>query len=475
MLNCQDLVLHAVDYITIVDRNFNIVFNARYEPQVNVTAQLVKRSEYINKKFYEVYSELDIEDSTIMRCLRTGEVSVRKNQAIRDFNGHLICTDNITLPIIRKGRIMGAVELARDVTTVDFKNHETVPGTRDFDRLADTIKEHHGLITFDSILTRNEELLRTIEYARILSSMPNHTLIYGETGTGKELFAQAMITASGLPRTKVIIENCAAIPENLFESILFGTSKGAYTGAENRKGLLEEADGGILFLDELNAMPYAVQGKLLRVLQEGTFRKLGSNVEKKVNVKIIAAMNVDPTEAIESNILRRDLFFRFSSSMIHIPSLSDRPEDLPLYLDHFLKEYNEVYGKQICGYDEELETLLKNYTWEGNVRELKHLVESMVTVCQGDMLRVKDMPDYVYNRVKKGQSVYEKETIQIPYKDFDFSNINEFSLQRSLENHEREIITAVLKHCGGNKAKASRLLDIPRPTLIYKMEKLGIK
>jgi len=221
-------------------------------------------------------------------------------------------------------------------------------------------------------------------------------------------------------------------------------------------------------------MPYVVQGKLLRVLQDGTFRRLGSNVEKKVNVKIIAAMNIDPDEAIEKNIIRRDLFYRFSSSMIYIPRLSDRPEDLELYLEHFLAKSNEIYGKEIKGYDDELQELLRNYKWEGNVRELKHLVESMVAICRGEFLSIKDVPEYVYHRVTKGHFAYEKEEMALPYKTYDFSKVKDFSLSKALEDSEREIITEALRFAGGNKTKASQLLGIPRPTLIYKMEKLGI-
>jgi len=469
MLSCKDLVMNSVDYICIMDRNFNIVFNARYESQVNMAAQMVKRSEYINKNYFEAYPDIDMEKSSFVHCIRTGEIVVRKNESIRDFKGQMLRTDNITIPIIRKGIIMGAVELARDVTTADSE-----PAKENFDKLADALRQSRGEITFDSILTQNPEVQKAIEYAKILATLPNPTLIYGETGTGKELFAQAMITASGVPRNKVISENCAAIPENLFESILFGTTKGAYTGSENKKGLFEEADGGILFLDELNAMPFAVQGKLLRVLQDGTFRRLGSNVEKKVNVKIIAAMNIDPDEAIEKNIIRRDLFYRFSSSMIFIPRLSDRPEDLELYMEYFLKKSNEVYGKDIKGYDEELRQLLRNYKWEGNVRELKHLVESMVAISRSDILTVKDVPEYVYHRVTKGHSDYEKETMALPYKTYDFGKMKDFSLSKALEDSEREIISEALKFAGGNKTKASQLLGIPRPTLIYKMDKLGI-
>jgi len=475
MLRCMDLVMNSVDYIAIIDSNFNLVFNTRYETNVNYTAQTVPRSEYINKKYYEVYPNLELEKSTIMRAIRTGEVVVGKNQTVVDFKGVELCTDNITIPIIRRGRTMGAIELARDVTTVDFKTNEDLEKNKEFDELIERMKAIHGQITFDSILTRNVRMKHVINYAKALAALPNHTLIYGETGTGKELFAQAMIKESGIPLSRVVTENCAAIPANLFESTLFGTIKGAYTGAENKKGLLEEADGGILFLDELNAMPYEVQGKLLRVMQEGTFRKLGSNTEKKVNVKIIATMNIDPEEAIEKRILRRDLFYRFSSSVVHIPSLADRPEDLEFFLDHFLKEYNKTYGKNIKGYDRKLTDLLRDYSWDGNVRELKHLVEAMVATSNENILTVSDMPDYVYQRIVKGQDSFEEEHLSAVYQAPDLSGGNPVNMMKYLEDQERELITQALRQTGGNKARASRLLEIPRPTLIYRMEKLGIE
>ncbi|MBR2559612.1 MAG: sigma 54-interacting transcriptional regulator [Firmicutes bacterium] len=475
MLRCLDLVLNSVDYIAVIDNNFNIVFNTRYETQVNDTAQQVNRREYINKKYYEVYPYLDLEKSTIMRAITTGEIVVGKNQTVIDFKGRELCTDNITIPIIRRGRTMGAVELARDVTTVDLKTNEDLRKNEEFDALIDKLKTLRGQITFDTILTKNDRMRHTIDYARTLAVLPNHTLIYGETGTGKELFAQAMIKESGIPSSHVVTENCAAIPANLFESTLFGATKGAYTGAENKKGLLEEADGGILFLDELNAMPYEVQGKLLRVMQEGTFRKLGSNVEKKVDVKIIATMNVDPQDAIEKRILRRDLFYRFSSSVIHVPSLAERPEDVEFYLDYFLEEYCKIYGKKISGYGDDLRELLRDYTWDGNVRELKHLVEAMVATSNSATLDVRDMPDYVYQRVMKAPGAYEAETLDPIYQAADFSNGKNIDMQKYLADQERDLITAALRHAGGNRTKASRLLSIPRPTLIYRMEKLGIE
>lgn len=451
----EDFPLYDVNYIVVVDREFNIIFNARYETNINQKAQIVKREEYLGRKFSEVYPQISEKDSTIVQCIRTGKVFVRRGQKVVDFKGKEICSDNITIPILCEGKIMGAIELARDVTTAGWISDEMKKGTR----------EH---FTFDDILTTNEEVKAAIEKAKILAHLPNPTLIYGETGTGKELFSQAMITESGVDPSKAIIQNCAAIPENLFESILFGTQKGIYTGAENKNGLFEEADGGVLFLDELNAMPYSVQGKLLRMLQNGTFRKLGSNREQRVKVKIIAAMNIDPVEAMEKKIIRPDLFYRFSSGMIYIPPLRERTDDLEFYLDYFLKEFNERYHKEVRGFEESLLKLLRGYCWDGNVRELKHMLESMISLTKSEVLQIKDLPKYAYDKMTL-ESLEEGKANRT-----DRRRKKNLNLRIALEEKERLLILEALDESGWNHTKASALLGIPRATLNYKIKKLGL-
>jgi arginine utilization regulatory protein len=244
---------------------------------------------------------------------------------------------------------LGAVELVKDIKTIENINNDNNKIKffyEDEDFFDDTVNDT-SKFTFDTIITKDNKMLRAIEQAKKMSFTENPTLIYGETGTGKEVFVQAIINNSGIPRDKVVIQNCAALPQNLIESILFGTCRGAYTGAENRKGLFDEADGGIIFLDELNSIPYDVQGKLLRVLQDGSFRPVGSNIQKKVHVKIIAAMNEDPLEAIKNQHLRKDLFYRLSSGMIFLPPLRERKDDILLFTNYYIKEYNVIYGKNV--------------------------------------------------------------------------------------------------------------------------------
>lgn len=473
MLKCSDLMLNSVDYIVIVDKNFNIVFSARYESQVNDHAQMIRRDEYINKKLTEAYPGIDMEKSTFSQCIRSGEIIVRHNQSIRDFQGKWLCTDNITVPIIRKGKIMGAVELSRDVTTAGFSGEEKSDTSAADGKKYVSSAPHE--ITFSDILTENTEMKKAVETARLLSALPNPTLIYGETGTGKEMFAQAMITASGIDRSRAVVYNCAAIPENLFESILFGTERGAYTGSERRDGLFKEADGGILFLDEINAMPYAVQGKLLRVLQDGCFRRLGSSREEHVQVKIIAAMNVDPMEAIENRTFRSDLFYRFSSGMIYIPPLRTHLDDLQLYISFFLQQSNRLYGKKVKKAEPALMEFLNAYSWPGNIRELKHLIESMTAAAKSDMLKMEDIPKYVYKQVTEGKKSSAEEVLASPYGKIDFHSSVPVNFKQLMQQREKEILEEALRHADGNISRASRLLELPRSTLCHKIEKHGIK
>lgn len=474
MLNIGDIKVNSVDYILIVDRDFSVLFNTRYDPRVSASSTGYEKSEYLNKSFFEVYPNIDRKSSSIVECISTGQVVIRKRQKYIDYKGQVFFTHNITVPIIHVGQILGAVELVKDITTIEnVDNKNTDEADKDFDKLAAKIKNQVNVITFDDIVTQNNYMLKNIERAKFLSRIKNPTLIYGETGTGKEVFVQAIIQYSGIPKNKVVIQNCAAVPENLIESILFGTSKGAYTGAENKKGLFEEADGGIIFLDELNSMPYHVQSKLLRALQDGSFRPIGSNSEKKVDVKIIAAINIDPMEAIKRKELRSDLFYRFSSSMIHLPPLRERKDDIDHYVKHYIKEFNQIYNKNIDGCTLELEAFLKHYSWNGNVRELKHVIESMIGTADDNILDIQHLPAYLYDQIYSNNK--EEENIKIQLAEKPSINKDSLNLIKALKKTEKEIIIKAMKLCGGNKTKCSSLLGIPRQTLNYKLKKLNIE
>ena len=472
MFNIGDIKLNSLDYILIVDRNFSVLFNTRYDPRVSDSSTGYLQSEYLNKSFFEIYPDIDQKRSSIVECMNTTKVVIRKFQRYIDYKGKIFYTHNITIPIVHSGQILGVVELVKDITTIDnVDKKDLLTKTKEFDEASNQIREQFETITFSSILTKNEYMLKNIELAKFYSTIKNPTLIYGETGTGKEIFAQAMIQNSGLPKKKVIIQNCAAVPENLIESILFGSSRGAYTGAENKKGLFEEADGGILFLDELNSMPYQVQGKLLRVLQDGSFRPLGSNQEKSVDVKIIAAINLDPMKAIENKILRNDLFYRFSSCMLHLTPLRERKDDIVYYAEHYIDEFNNVYSKKITGISENLIDFLIHYRWDGNVRELKHVIESMVVTAEGSLLEVQNLPAYMYDQIHGAADDADSHEQRMQLSETAVKDGNAFDFQQIMDRTEKELLQKALQACNGNQKKAADLLGIPRQTLRYKLNK----
>lgn len=476
MLNFKGLKINSLDYILIVDKEFMVVYNSRYDKRVNVNSNTFEGKDYLNKNLFEIYPSIKKDDNTssIVRCITTGEVVVKKFQKFKDFNGNLYCTHNITIPIIRNGKIMGAAELVKDIKTIENLTDDDAKYVEE-DDFFDNLMINRNNSTFDSIITSDIKMLKAIEQAKTMSRMESPTIIYGETGTGKEVFVQAMINYSGIPRNKVVIQNCAALPQNLIESILFGTCRGAYTGAENRKGLFDEANGGLLFLDEFNSIPYDVQGKLLRVLQDGSFRPVGSNIQKNVSVKVIAAMNEDPLEAIKNQHLRKDLFYRLSSGMIFLPPLRERKEDILLFVNYYIKDYNAIYGKNVQGITKILERFFLSYHWEGNVRELKHIIESMVSLSDCEILEVHHLPAYMYDRIFNENittSITNSNSSEENKKSF--FDAKDYNLKEKIEEREKEIILEVLKITKGNKTKAGELLGIPRQTLKYKIDKLNI-
>lgn len=481
MVNFEEFNLNCIDYILIVDREFTVIYNTRLDKRLNTNVAENDKNLYINRNLFEIYPTLDKNYSSIVKSMRTGEIVVKKAQQFRDFQGILYITNNITIPIVRKGIIMGVVELTKDIKTVDNINKENNNMNFNSNENIDHIMGDDTKFTFENIVTNDEKMFKVIEQAKVMALSKNPILIYGETGTGKEVIVQSMINHSKVSRKKVVIQNCAALPQNLIESILFGTHKGAYTGAENRKGLFEQADGGIIFLDELSTIPYDVQGKLLRVLQSGTFRPVGSNIEKYVNVKVIAAMNIDPLESIEREQLRKDLFYRLSSGIIFIPPLRERKVDIKLFVDNYIRVYNNVYGKNVKQITEQVSDIFYEYNWDGNIRELKHIIESMVSMSREDTLDVELLPAYMYDKVYKVKNEANTNVSNIKEykKNINIENLEiykeEYNLNKIINEKEIELIKKVLKLTYNNKTKAAKILGIPRQTLKYKIDKYNLK
>lgn len=271
-------------------------------------------------------------------------------------------------------------------------------------------------------------------------------MIYGETGTGKELLVQSIHNASPRKSEAFIAQNCAAIPSSLLESILFGTAKGSYTGAVDRPGLFELADGGTLFLDEINSMPLDIQAKLLRVLENGVIRRIGGTKEHGVNVRIIAAMNEPADVCLREKTLRSDLYYRLNVINLQIPPLRDRKGDLPLLTDHFIQKYNFLFGKLVTKVDEEVKVRFNQYDWPGNVRELEHAIESAMNIMDGDSITVEHIPMHI-----AGDTPAPERTKPISLQP----------LRQALIDTEENLIRQALAETEGNIQKAAKLLEIP--------------
>ncbi len=458
MIKHGDFKLKYIDSVMIVDKYFNIFHTLRFNPRFDENIKEKIHNNYEGSNFFEMFPNINRVESSIYECIHKNKVIIKNNQKFSDKKGNVFNTKNITIPIIKQGEIVGAVELSQDITSIENTNNSSLNKIQtDYSKLSN---ENLDITTFDDIISINNSINESIRKAKIYSFHENPVLIYGETGTGKELFVNAMVEKSLKDKSKFIAQNCAAIPETLFESILFGTEKGAYTGAKDTKGLFQLADGGVLFLDEINSMPISLQAKLLRVLHDKKIRPVGSPREIKINVRIIAAMNIDPETAIRNKVLREDLFYRFSSATIRLAPLRERIEDIPIYINTFIDHYNKIYNKNIRGVSRQLMNYFVNYEWNGNVRELKHIIESTVSIINEDIIKFNHLPIYMKSKLipEKNQNVQE----------------HFLSLSETVNRVEKDLIIKTLAFTGGNITESGKLLKIPRQTLKYKINKLEI-
>ncbi|MGN0962938.1 MAG: sigma-54 interaction domain-containing protein [Clostridia bacterium] len=318
--------------------------------------------------------------------------------------------------------------------------------------------------TLKDFIGENHKVKELLEIAGRVALKDSNVLIYGETGTGKEIIAQGIHNGSAYREGKFIAVNCAAIPENLMESMLFGSSKGAFTGAIDKKGLIEEAANGTLFLDELNSMPLHIQGKMLRVLQEKQFTRVGGKSSIKASCRFLSALNRDPWDLMSEGTLREDLFFRLSTVTLSVPSLSQRKDDIPLLVNHFIAKNNGRYQLKVQRMDDECLRMFDEYHWPGNVRELEHIVEYMMNITNGNpVLTTKDLPPYFLNAFH-----YRKEHGPVE------SVSAQGTLTERVEQFEREIIETTLEKNHFNMSRTARELGIRRETLYYRLKKLNI-
>lgn len=326
-------------------------------------------------------------------------------------------------------------------------------------KLANEIMGRQAIYTFDKIVGKDENFLSVVNFAKKVADSRSNILIMGESGTGKELFAQSIHNYSQRDKEPFVVLNCGAIPRNLIESELFGYEEGAFTGAKTKgnPGKFEIADGGTIFLDEIGEMPYDLQTRLLRVIEEGTVSRIGSNKEKVVNVRVIAATNKDLKEEVENGAFRKDLYYRLNVLPIRLPNLKERKGDIKLLVEYFMGKISKKLNKKIIFISEKEMEKLIHYDWPGNVRELENFVELVVNT--------EVIPDIYEIGIGKKTVINSEEKTEEQTSDFQLG---------SLKDAEREHILKVLNSNDKNITHTAQILGIGRNTLYRKLKEFGI-
>jgi len=386
----------------------------------------------------------------------------------------------LSVPMILRGKLIGVINLFNKKADIQFTENNQklmciiatqvasfLANAKSFEKVQESkellqkqtihlqkvVGSRYG---FEGIIGKSKRIKEIKEELKTFAKTPASVLIIGETGTGKELVAKTIHYNSDRQDKPFIDVNSAAIPENLVESEFFGIEEGTATGVKKRIGLFEQAHGGTIFIDEIGDMSLASQAKILRVLEERQIRRVGSNHNIHIDIRIIAATNMNMKEEIKQGTFREDLYYRLGVIEINLPPLRQRRADIPLLLDHFVNKYADQMGKVIKGFTTEASEILKNAEWKGNVRELANVVERAVILTPGNLIEVKNLPpDF------RGESAP-----QIPAGD---------SFEESISHFKKQLILNALQETGNNKAEAARKLKISRAYLFRLLNQLDLR
>lgn len=467
--NTEFLYTRALDQlpfgVQIYDKNTHAVYFNQASREISHIPSGVNIT---GRHLLDMY-DLEETVSTTMTALRTQSPVIDRVDQFSVDNGTFIASANTSYPIFQNGQLSGAVTFEHTEETIQ-KYYQSIQDTRQ------ALKHFSGNAapvrfsgyTFENVIGGSEKLRSAVELAQRVAPQNSPVMLVGETGTGKEIFAQSIHRSSPRAGKKFVAINCAAIPETLIESLLFGTAKGSFTGSEDKAGYFEEASGGTLFLDELNSMSLVMQSKLLRVLQERTFRRVGGKKDLELDVRIISSCNEDPFQTVEENKFRRDLFYRLSSVIIELPPLREHLEDLEQLTWYHLEQTAFQYVHRITRIQPQVYQLLRAYRWPGNVRELFHVLDYAQNVADSDVMTVEHLPAYL----RKNQAPAPRQSAPpTPSGHIDFSHT---SLQALMDDYEKEVITQALDHCGYNISQTAQALGILRQSLQYRIRKYGI-
>lgn len=427
-------------------------------------AEGVKKEKLIGRKEKEIWNTEEIQ-----KVLDDKMPRQNKSMSYQTPNGRKIYIVHDMYAYYIDNKVKGVFTFTKDITAITnmVMNMYDLQG-KIIGNETNKIAENGTRYNLNDIIGESTIMKECVKDAYKVARHNSNILIYGETGTGKELFAQGIHNAGSNYNEPFIGLNCSAIPSNLIEGLLFGTKQGSFTGALDTDGLFEQAGKGTLFLDEINSMPIDMQAKLLRVLQEKRYRRIGDTEDKDVKCKIISSTNVEPDEAIKLGKLREDLYYRIAVVTIEVPPLRDRVSDICVSLNYFLNKYNRVFNTKIETIDSKLINECINYDWPGNVRELEHMVKGALNLCDGheDLLTLDMFPKLANDEAMNNQN---KSTKLVYWLSEDKIDLNQ-----QLNNHEMKLIKNALMDNKGNIAAAARQLSIHRSVLYGKIKKLNI-
>lgn len=454
-MNSKELY-HLSDYdnVLIVDANGLTVF---YDlADLNILKHLgLKPEEFLRKSVTSFYQNLSMEDSTLMTVLKTGETLWDMQQELTANNGFTYISKSSTFPIKNGNTIVGAVEFSKH-----FYQKEDM---QKLDQFAEhkIYRKNNTIYTINDLISKSERMEEVKNKIQKVSETDSTILINGETGTGKEIVAQAIHNLSNRYTQPFVSINCGEIPSDSVELILFGTEKDAFTSSPDVLGLFEQANGGTIFLNEVNALDMKIQGKLLRVIEDKIIQRVGSKQNIHLNIRVIATTNENPDKLLKENSLREDLYYRLNVFQIVLPRLSERKEDIEVLIQYFIQFYNRHMQTKMENVEDVVLLAFQQYSWPGNVRELKNAIETAYNNANSKTITLKDIPSKIKNYSGTFMTNNKSE--------------KHFNLKDKVDEFEKSLLVLELKNTGGKLAETARRLGISKQLLKYKMEKYELR
>ncbi len=461
--------------VIIADRTGRVLFYNEAQAEIDG----LRPANAIGKKISDIY-QLNWRDSMICRCLETDAPIIGRLFIYRTFKGRLANTIHSVFPLHEDGTLIGAICFVKNYNLLE----KVMSGISTISSGKPSELGNGTRYRFTDLVGADDVFLHALSMARLAAESGSPIMLFGETGSGKEMFAQSIHNYSPRKKKPFVAINCAAIPDSLLEGILFGTAKGAFTGAMDKSGLFEQASDGTLFLDELNAMPVNLQAKLLRVLQEKKIRRVGAAEETSVSVKLVSSVNVPPHEAIRKGQLRMDLFYRLAVVYITIPPLREQPKGVETLARHFIFKNNLALGKAVNSISEPVMQFFRSYHWPGNIRELEHIIEGAMNMIGTDTtLRITHLPPhYLLDQVPDEGPPMPLPQSPPPVRQpsdhagqgMGRTTDQKVDLRQHRHNQECQLIDAALAATKGNVSRAARQLNVSRQLIHYKMRKYGL-